>query len=229
MKLCDTKVGQIVVDIYGNRYRVTDVTHEKDAHRQPVRLLCVQHLGGESYYTKSLSESTEYKFNLADEWWIKEDELCDFTIISDMKMKFADLEVGQIVVDRHGNEYEVLCSTRIPYDVKLKCTKFVKQVEVSKDNFLTTKCQVVHVLNKEYLEEHFDVDTSKIPYITADALTPKAEYVLNEQNINDRLGDILDKADRLDNSGENAYYLRQAICEFRDDLLEAVKQIENQK
>lgn len=45
-------------------------------------------------------------------------------------MDIKDINVGQIVVDKFGNEYEVI-DTDIPQCIaKLKCTKFVKESHV---------------------------------------------------------------------------------------------------
>ena len=46
-------------------------------------------------------------------------------------MKLEDIEIGMMVVDKYGNEYEVNKLTedkRMP--VKLKCTKFVREIPV---------------------------------------------------------------------------------------------------
>ena len=47
-----------------------------------------------------------------------------------IKMDIIDINVGQIVVDKFGNEYEVI-DTDIPQCIaKLKCTKFVTESRV---------------------------------------------------------------------------------------------------
>ena len=103
MKLENVRVGQIVKDSFGNRYKVLEVANNKDD--QPVKLRCTRHLGEHYYSTKSPSEETKYTFGIGGEWWIHKDMLKDFSIVKAKKAK--DLKVGQIVVDKHGNEYEV--------------------------------------------------------------------------------------------------------------------------
>lgn len=130
MKLENVRVGQIVKDSFGNRYKVLEVANNKDD--QPVKLRCTRHLGEHYYSTKSPSEETKYTFGIGGEWWIHKDMLKDFSIVKAKKAK--DLKVGQIVVDKHGNEYEVYEVGRGIMPIALRCIKFVKRVNVQDDD-----------------------------------------------------------------------------------------------
>ena len=140
-------------------------------------------------------------------------------------MQPSELKIGQIVVDPRGNEYEVLNLDAMPYYVTLKCVKFVKSVQVSKDVYVKDVWrQVINLINTKYLEDQYGARYDTITqYLTIEVLTPKTEYVLNEATINRRIDDILDKASKLEqyNSDENAFHLRNAVHQFRDELLEA--------
>lgn len=45
-------------------------------------------------------------------------------------MKLEEFKVGQIVVDKHGNEYEVNDVHRGMMPIRLRCIKFVRKVNV---------------------------------------------------------------------------------------------------
>nr|DAR90855.1 MAG TPA: hypothetical protein [Caudoviricetes sp.] len=49
-------------------------------------------------------------------------------------MKLENVRVGQIVVDKHGNEYEVCEVGRGIMPIALRCFKFVKRVNVQADD-----------------------------------------------------------------------------------------------
>lgn len=51
-------------------------------------------------------------------------------------MKLKDMEVGQIVVDKSGNEYEVeyIDNNDTAMPIKMRCTKFVTPVDVQDGN-----------------------------------------------------------------------------------------------
>ena len=68
-------------------------------------------------------------------------------------MKLKDIEVGQTVVDKFGNEYVVEIVNYDDYDsmpVYLICTKFVKWIVVQK-----------HGVMFEHVDDHFWVYKSK--------------------------------------------------------------------
>lgn len=140
-------------------------------------------------------------------------------------MQPSELKIGQIVVDPHGNEYEVLHLDSMPYYVTLKCVKFVKAVQVSKDVYVKDVWrQVINLINTKYLEDQYgERPVCLTQYLTIEVLTPKTEYVLDEVHINRRIEDILDKASKLEqyNSDENAFHLRNAIHQLKDELLKA--------
>ena len=141
------------------------------------------------------------------------------------EMQPSELKIGQIVVDPHDNEYEVLNLDSMPYYVTLKCVKFVKAVQVSKDVYVKDVWrQVVNVINTKYLEAQYGASSvCPTQYLTIEVLSPKTEYALNEASINRQFNDILDKVSKLDqyNSDENAAQLTNAIYQLRDELLKA--------
>ena len=133
MKLQNVKCGQIVKDPFGNRYKVLEIVID-EADVRPVKLRCTRHLGEHYYSTKSPSEETKYTFGIGNEWWIHKDESKDFSIVKP-KLKVEDLKIGQIVVDKHGNEYEVHAIDRDDImPIRLRCTKFVRKVNVQDGN-----------------------------------------------------------------------------------------------
>lgn len=144
-------------------------------------------------------------------------------------MKCENLKIGLLVLDQYGNEYEILRLDDLPYYVKLKCKKFVKRVEVRKDEYITSICQVISVINTEYFGEKYGLKTDESKYITIESLITKADSVLNEKYIESRFDDIFfDKVDKLEqyNSNENVFYARQSLTNFKKDLLEIVKNLE---
>nr|DAJ41887.1 MAG TPA: hypothetical protein [Ackermannviridae sp.] len=105
-------------------------------------------------------------------------------------MKCENLKIGLLVLDQYGNEYEILRLDDLPYYVKLKCKKFVKRVEVRKDEYITSICQVISVINTEYFGEKYGLKTDESKYITIESLITKADSVLNEKYIESRFDDI---------------------------------------
>lgn len=143
-------------------------------------------------------------------------------------MKYENPKIGLLVLDQYGNEYEVLRLNDLPYYATLKCTKFVKRVEVRHDEYITNICQVINAINTEYFGEKYGLKTDKSKYITIESLITKSDSVLNEKYIENCFDDILDKVDTLEqyNSNENAFYARQSLTNFKKDLLEIVKNLE---
>ena len=139
-------------------------------------------------------------------------------------MKCENLKIGQLVLDQYGNEYEVLRLNDLPYYAVLKCTKFVKRAEVRHDEYVTSVTQVIHAINTEYFGEKYGLSTDEAKYITIQSLNRKVEYILNEKHIEKRIDDIFDKVDKLEqcNSDENSFYLRKALCNFKDDLIDVI-------
>lgn len=146
-------------------------------------------------------------------------------------MKYKDLKIGQLVYDQYGNEYEVLRLNGLPYFVEILCTKLVKKVEMCHDVILSTTTQVIHAINTEYFFEKYGLKTNETGYITIQSLKQKVEYVLNEKYIENRMDQIFSKVDKLEqyNSGENSFYLRKALCNFKDDLLDVIKILEKEQ
>ena len=146
-------------------------------------------------------------------------------------MKYKDLKIGQLVYDQYGNEYEVLRLNGLPYFAEIQCTKLVKKVEVCHGECLSTTSQVIHAINTEYFFEKYGLKTDETGYITIQSLKQKVEYVLNEKYIENRIDKIFSKLDRFEqfNSGENSFYLRKELCNFKDDLLDVVKLLEKER
>lgn len=65
-------------------------------------------------------------------------------------MKLEDIEVGQTVVDKFGNEYVVEIVSYDLMPVYLRCTKFVKSVVVQQ-----------HGVMFEYVDDYFWIYESK--------------------------------------------------------------------
>ena len=139
-------------------------------------------------------------------------------------MKYTDLTVGQLVLDQYGNEYEVLRLNNLQYYAAIKCTKFVKRAEVHRGEYVTSVTQVIHAINTEYFEEKYGFKSNEMKYVTIQSLNRKVEYILNEKHIEKRIDDIFDKVDKLEqyNSDENSFYLRKALCNFKDDLIDVI-------
>lgn len=144
-------------------------------------------------------------------------------------MKLENMKIGQLVLDQYGNEYEVLRLHELPYYATLKCTKFVKRAEVRYDEYITSVCQVVNAINTEYFGEKYGLKTDETKYITIESLKSKADIVFDETHIEERINNILDKVDELEhyNSGENAFYVRQSLTDFKKELLEAIKSLKD--
>ena len=146
-------------------------------------------------------------------------------------MKYKDLKVGQLVFDQYGNEYEVIQLNDLSYYATLKCKKLVERVEVRHDEYVNNASQVINAINTEYLCEKYGLKTNETKYITIESLKRKTEYVLNEKYIENRMDQIFNKLNKLEqyNSSDNSFYLRKALCNFKDDLLDVIKILEKEQ
>ena len=67
-------------------------------------------------------------------------------------MKLKDIEVGMTVIDKFDNEYEVLEITdRVLMPIKLKCTKFVKNIPVQNLGKIFGKLEFYNVGQSFYI------------------------------------------------------------------------------
>lgn len=132
MKLKDCRIGMEVVDKFGNEYVIIGL----DESEMPVNLKCIKHV-------KDCVVEDEFTVfrEIDQEWWIVDSEKnykkdngrnVDISLKSIKPLKACKtFEVGQIVVDKLGNEYEVLETDDTILPLKLKCTKFVKEAKIA--------------------------------------------------------------------------------------------------
>ena len=144
-------------------------------------------------------------------------------------MKLKDFEIGQLVLDQYGNEYEVLGLDPLEYYVQLRCTKYVKRAEICKGVYVTNIRDIIFAINTEYLNEKYNLKSDETKYITTQSLKHKSEYILDKIYIENNMDKIFDKVSNLErhNSCENAFYLRKALCDFKDSLLDAIKLLQD--
>lgn len=90
-------------------------------------------------------------------------------------MKMRNVKHGQIVVDKHGNEYEIFSIDRsTSMSVILKCTKFCHRIDVQEDNVgFRGVGQTFWVYKSKAAARKDGCDVMNI--LTVDSLKPKGE------------------------------------------------------
>ena len=172
MKLKDCRIGMKVVDKLGNEYEVIGL----DDTTWPLGLRCTKHVEDCIIEHKTFDDNTAFR-EIGNEWWIVDSENnykkttgrnIDISLKSIKPLKMhKTFEAGQIVVDKLGNEYEVIEVDDTIRPLKLKCIKFVKEAKLAPFASFTEVGQIFwifksrKVVRKNHFEPEKDILTAK--------------------------------------------------------------------